>query len=84
MLTTFLLHPAQPSTLYVPQHIQGSRPALLQSKAPASPVAFPADFVPLHMRGAGISTLGECQRLTGAPAPCTAEQGLSHRHRGMG
>lgn len=84
MLTTFLLHPAQSSTLYVPQHMQGSRPALLQSKAPASPVDFPADFVPLHMRGAGISTLRECHWLTSAPAPCTAEQGLSQGHRGVG
>lgn len=61
-----------------------ARAALLRSRALASPPASSADFVPLHMRGAGISTLGKRHGLAGAPAPCAAERGLSPGARSCG
>lgn len=50
--------------------------ALLRSRAPASPPpASSADFAPLHMRGAGISTLGKPHGLSSAPAPLCCRAG---------
>lgn len=68
---TLLLHPAR--SPYVLRHGRGSAAAEQSPGQP--PPASAADFAPLHMRGAGISTLGKPHGLSSAPAPLCCRAG---------